>query len=252
MGEVIAVTSGKDGVGKTVIASNLGVVLAQRKHSVVLMDLNVGSRNLDISLGLENRVVYDLVDVVTGGCRIKQAMIRDRRFRDLYLISAPQSRNKAPITEEQLVALCQELKKIFDFIIIDAPAGAGSALKQAVSPADRVVVVTVPEYSAIRDTESINALLEGVGITRRSVVINKIMPELHQTGLVPGPEEIAEILRTPVSGLIPYDQNIHISTNVGIPIATAQESYIAKNLRGIGERIISKIDDLAPDANVQY
>ena len=250
MGQVIAVTSGKDGVGKTVIASNLGVVLAQNRHSVVLMDLNVGSRNLDISLGLENRIVYDLVDVVTGVCRIKQAMIRDRRFQNLYLISAPQSRNKTPITEGQLMALCQELKQVFDFIIIDAPAGAGNALSQAVSPADRAVVVTVPEYAAVRDTEGINALLLSKGIKDRSVVINKIMPELHQTGLVPDPEEIAEILRMPVSGLIPYDQNIHISTNVGIPIATVKESYIAKNLKRVGERIISEIDDLAPNADV--
>jgi septum site-determining protein MinD len=240
MGEVIVVASGKDGVGKTVLTVNLGAVLAQNKHSVVLMDLNFGSRNLDIYLGLENRIVYDLVDVVTGVCRIKQAMVRDRRFENLFLISAPQSRQKASVSHKQLIALCQELKKVFDFIIIDAPAGIGSGLSLAISPADRAVVVTVPEYAAIRDTEIISDLLESKGINQRSVVINKIIPELYQSGLVPDPEEIAETLRLPIAGLIAYDQNIHISTNIGVPIAATQESYISQNLIEIGTRILSK------------
>jgi septum site-determining protein MinD len=240
MGEVIVIASGKDGVGKTVLTVNLGAVLAQNNHSVVLMDLNFGSRNLDIYLGLENRIVYDLVDVITGVCRIKQAMVRDRRFPNLFLISAPQSRHKASVSPEQLQALCHELKKVFDYIIIDAPAGIGSGLALAVSPADRAVVVTVPEYAAIRDTEIISDLLESKGIVNRSVVINKIIPELHQSGLVPDPEEIAETLRLPIAGLIAYDQNIHVSTNMGVPIAAAQGSYIARNLNEIGSRILSR------------
>lgn len=240
MGEVIVIASGKDGVGKTVLAANLGAVLAQNNHSVVLMDLNFGSRNLDIYLGLENRIIYDLVDVVTGICRIKQALVRDRRFANLFLISAPQSRQKASISAEQLKALCHELKKVFDFIIIDAPAGNDGGLSLAISAADRAVVVTVPEYAAIRDTEIISDLLESKGIMNRSVVINKIIPELHQSGLVPEPEEIAEILRLPIAGLIAYDQNIHISTNMGVPIAAVQGSYIARNLNEIGIRILSK------------
>ena len=240
MGEVIVMVSGKDGVGKTVIAANLGVVLARRQYSVLLMDLNVGSRSLDICMGMEDRVIYDLADVMTGVCRIKQAMVKDRRFPGLYLLSAPQSREKAPITEKQLCALCNQLKGLFDFILIDAPAEVEKGLKTAVSPADRAIVVTVPEYAAIRDTEAVNALIEKMGITRRSVVINKIMPKLYKTGLLPDPEEIAEILRLPVAGLIPYDENIHISANIGFPIAAAEGNYISGNLIEIGERIVSK------------
>ncbi len=238
MGEVIAVVSGKDGVGKTMVTANLGVALSQAGYSVVLMDLNVGARNLDICLGLESRVVYDLVDAVTGVCRVSQAMVRDRRFPSLFLISAPQSREKAPVSVRQMKALCRELKQAFDYIIIDAPAGAGRGMRLAVSPASRGVVVTVPEHAAIRDAETMNLLLEREGIAKRSVVINKIMSELYGTGLVPDPQEIAEILRMPVAGLIPYDQNIHISSNIGVPIAAAQETYIAENLKRIAERIV--------------
>jgi septum site-determining protein MinD len=240
MGEVIVVTSGKDGAGKTVVVANLGVALAGAGHSVVLMDLNIGFRNLDILLGMESRVVYDLADVISGVCRIRQAMIRDERFSNLYLISAPQSHEKAIITEDHLIALCGRLKELFDYIIIDAPAGTGKGLNLAASPADRAVVVTIPEYAAIRDAELTNAFLESKGITGRSLVINKILPELFKKGLVPEPEEISQSLRLPIIGLIPYDNNIHISANMGVPIAVTENNYISKNLKGIGERLASK------------
>lgn len=240
MGEVIVVASGKDGVGKTVVVTNLGVVLAQSGYSVVLLDMNIGARNLDIRMGLEDRVVYDVADIINGVCRIKKAMIKDDRFDNLYLISAPQRKDKASISTDQLSALCVELKRVFDYIIIDAPAGAGQEFLLAASPADKAVLVTIPEYAAIRDSEPINALLKKAGIVERSVIVNMILPNLHNTNLVPNPEEIAESLRLPVIGLIPYDQNIHISANIGIPIAAIGDNYISENLRGIAKRIASK------------
>lgn len=239
MGEVIVVTSGKDGVGKTVVAANLGVALAQNNHTVVVIDLNIGSRNLDIRMGIENRVIYDVADILKGICRIKKGIIADNRFKNLYFISAPQNKEKADIPKEHLCALCNELKQIFDYVVIDAPARTGYGFELAISPADRVVLVTVPEYSAIRDTELINSSVKDLGFAKRSLVINKIFPELFQTEFVPNPEEIAESLRLFVAGLIPYDQNIHISANIGIPIAATNGNYIADNLKKIAERIIS-------------
>lgn len=238
MGQTILVTSGKDGAGKTVIAANMAAVLAGAGHSVVLMDLNIGSRNLDIILGMENRVVYDLADVVTGMCRIRQAMIKDDRLDNLFLISAPQNKEKAAISGEQLSELCGELKILFDYIIIDAPAGNGDDLRLAADPADKAVLVTIPEYAAVRDLEMTNVLLEGKGISDRSIVVNKILPGLHGKEMVPDPEEIAEALRLPIIGLIPYDQNIHISANIGVPIALIGDNYISKNLKRIGERLL--------------
>ncbi|GAB1477004.1 septum site-determining protein MinD [Bacillota bacterium] len=240
MGEVIVVASGKDGVGKTVVVTNLGAGLAQNGYSVVLLDMNIGSRNLDMRMGLEDRVVYDVADIIAGVCRIKKAMIKDERFENLYLISAPQRKDKAVITTAQLSALCRELKRVFDYIIIDAPAGAGHDFLLAASPADRAVLVTIPEYAAIRDSELINAMLKKAGISRRSVIVNMILPDLHNTKLVPDPEEISESLRLPVDGLIPYDRNIHISANMGIPIVAIENNYIAENMKGIAERIASK------------
>ena len=238
MGEIIVVTSGKDGVGKTVIAANLGVSLAQKGKSVVLLDMNIGSRNLDIRMGIENNIVYDIADILSGVCRIKKAMVKDKRFDKLFIISAPQNKDKMNISNVHVNALCEELKKVFDYIIIDAPSGSGIGFEQAISPADKAVIVVIPEYAAIRDAELINTALKNAGIQDRSVIINKILPQLHSTEFVPDPDEIAQALRLSISGLIPYDQNIHISANMGIPIAAFGGNYISDNLKRIAERII--------------
>lgn len=239
MGEVIVVASGKDGVGKTVITSNLGAVLAKEGHSVLLLDLNIGYRNLDISLGVENRVVYDLADVVMGVCRIKQAMIKITGVHNFFLISAPQNKGKTSISNVELSALCSELKKIFDFVIIDAPAVTENGLALAISSADKAVVVIVPEYAAIRDAEPLNAMLADKGIIKKCVIINKIMPGLYRTGLVPDPEEISEMLRLPIVGMVAFDQNIHISSNIGMPIAAVEDRY-AETFKKIVDRITSR------------
>jgi septum site-determining protein MinD len=238
MGKVILIASGKGGVGKTVFASNAGAKLAQEGYKVVLIDMNMGLRNLDICLGLENKVVYDVADVLTGVCRIKQALIRDRRFPELYLMSAPQNKQKAEITPLHMKVLCNKLKRSFDFIIIDAPAGIGEDLVIAGAGADSAVIVTVPEYAAVRDADALDLVLLGIGINKRTFVINKVMASLICTGLVPSIAEIAETMRPPMAGIIQYDENIHIAANNGLPIVYKEGTYIEINFRKILERII--------------
>lgn len=238
MGKVILVASGKGGVGKTVFVSNAGAKLAQEGYKVVLIDMNMGLRNLDICLGLENKIVYDVADVLTGVCRIKQALIRDRRFPELYLMSAPQNKQKAEITPLHMKVLCNKLKRNFDFILIDAPAGIGEDFALAAAGADSAVIITVPEYAAVRDADMLDQVLLELGIKKRTYVINKVMANLINTGLVPGISEIAEIMRPAMAGIIQYDENIHIAANNGLPIVYKEGTYIEKNFKKILERII--------------
>lgn len=238
MGKVILIASGKGGVGKTVFASNAGAKLAQEGYKVVLIDMNMGLRNLDICLGLENRIVYDVADVLTGMCRIKQALIRDRRFPELYLMSAPQNKQKAEITPLHMKVLCNKLKRNFDFIIIDAPAGIGEDLAIAAAGADSAVIITVPEFAAVRDADMLDQVLLEQGIKKRTYVINKVMANLIGTGLVPSIAEIAETMRPNMAGIIQYDENIHIAANNGLPIVYREGTYIEQNFKKILERIV--------------
>lgn len=239
MGKVILVASGKGGVGKTVFASNAGAKLAMQGHKVVLVDMSIGLRNMDICLGLENKVVYDVADVLSGICRIKQALIKDRRFTDLYLISASQNRQKAEITPLHMKVLCDKLRKKFDYIIIDAPAGVDENLEIAAAGADIAVIITVPEYAAIRDADALDHLLIDLGIKERVYVINMVKSNLISSGLIPSIAEIAEMMRPEMAGIIQYDENIHIAANNGIPIVYKEGTYIEKNFTKIVERIIT-------------
>lgn len=238
MGKVILVASGKGGVGKTVFASNAGAKLAQEGYKVVMIDMNMGLRNLDIYLGLENKVVYDVADVMSGVCRIKQALIKDRRFPELYLMSAPQNKQKAEITPLHMKVLCSKLKRSFDYIIVDAPAGIDEGLAIAAAGADAAVIVTVPEYAAVRDADAVDQILLQIGIKKRTYVINKVMANLIRTGLVPSIAEIADIMRPEMAGIIQYDENIHIAANNGLPIVYKEGTYIEKNFKKIMDRII--------------
>ncbi|HHU18321.1 MAG: septum site-determining protein MinD [Anaerovoracaceae bacterium] len=239
MGKVILVASGKGGVGKTVFASNAGAKLALQGHKVVLIDMNIGLRNMDICLGLENKVVYDVADVLSGVCRIKQALIKDRRFTNLYLISASQNRQKAEITPLHMKVLCNKLKKNFDYIIIDAPAGVDENLEIAAAGADIAVIITVPEYAAVRDADALDHLLINLGVKKRTYVINMVKSNLICSGLIPSIAEIAEVMRPEMVGIIQYDENIHIAANNGIPIVYKEGTYIEKNFTKIIERIIA-------------
>lgn len=238
MGKVILVASGKGGVGKSVFTANTGAALALRGFKVVLIDMNVGLRNLDIYLGLESKVVYDVADVLAGICRIKQALIKDRRFPELYMMAAPQNKDKADITPLHMKVLCNKLKKTYDYILIDAPAGVDDNLYVAAAGADSAVIITVPEYTAVRDADVLDRILMKMGIKERYYVINKVQANLINTGLVPGIGEIAEILRADIAGIIQYDENIHIAANNGLPIVFKKGSYIERNFSNIIERII--------------
>ena len=240
MGEVILTASGNGGVGKTVITANLGGSIAREGASVILVDMNIGLRSLDICLGLENRIVYDLTDVITGTCRLKQALIRDRRFPELYLMSAPQDRRKGTITQKEMGDLCRQLKERYDYVLIDAPSGIGKGLEICAGSADQAVIITVPGYAALRDADLLNDALHQLGVNERSLVVNKIIADLYQKGIVPDPVEIGEKLRLAVSGLVPFDLNIHVSSNIGVPIVLAKDSYIAGNFARMAERLLSK------------
>ena len=238
MGEAILIASGKGGVGKTVFAANMGAALAKSGASVVLIDMNIGMRNLDICMGLESRVIYDLTDAIIGICSLKKALVKDRRFESLYLISAAQTQEKAKITPAEMRDLCQELKEKHDYVIIDAPSGIGAELQLAAAGADRAVIVTTAEYGALRDADALDRVLERIGIVSRSFVVNDVKEELLSRGAVPDLQEISESMRIPMAGGIPHENNVIVSVNIGVPVVMEEGSYFERNFRRIIQRIL--------------
>lgn len=218
MSEVIVVTSGKGGVGKTTTSANVGTGLAKLNKKVVLIDTDIGLRNLDVVMGLENRIVYNLVDVVEGSCRAKQAMIKDKRYPNLYLLPSAQTRDKASVTPEQMVALIDELRDEFDYIILDCPAGIEQGFKNAIAGADRALVVTTPEVSAIRDADRIIGLLEANSMKKVDLIVNRIRMDMVKKGDMMSIEDVVDILATNLIGAVPDDENIVIATNQGEPL----------------------------------
>ena len=240
MGKVILVSSGKGGTGKTMFTVNLGSALAMKGKRVMLIDMDMGLRNMDIYLGMENRVVYNLMDVMSGICRIKKAMLKVNGFDTLYFMAASPRRDDRDITPLHMEILCSKLKRYFDYIIIDCPAGIGDAFDVALAPADKVIIVTEPEVASLRDADVTERYLQEKGKTDISFVINKVKVELMRAGLVPGLQEILNMFKGPVIGLIQDDDNIHISTNKGIPIVCKQGTYIERNFMEIASRIIGQ------------
>lgn len=218
MSEVIVVTSGKGGVGKTTTSANVGTGLAKLDKKVVLIDTDIGLRNLDVVMGLENRIVYNLVDVVEGNCRPKQAMIKDKRYPNLYLLPSAQTRDKTSVTPEQMVALIEELKEEFDYIILDCPAGIEQGFKNAIAGADRALVVTTPEVSAIRDADRIIGLLEANSMKKVDLIVNRIRMDMVKKGDMMSIDDVVDILAINLIGAVPDDENIVISTNQGEPL----------------------------------
>ena len=203
MGEVIVITSGKGGVGKTTTTANIGVGLAQMGKKVIVIDTDLGLRNLDVVLGLENRIVYNLVDVITGSCRLKQALIKDKRYPELYLLPSAQTKDKSAVTPEQMKKLTAELKELFDYVILDCPAGIEQGFQNAIAGADRAVVVTTPEVSAIRDADRIIGLLEQGGIAQSELIINRLRMDMVKRGEMMSVEDVTEILGIRLIGVIP-------------------------------------------------
>lgn len=238
MGKTILFTSGKGGTGKTMITANMGALLAMRGYKVLLIDMDMGLRNLDLYLGLENNVVYNVMDVVSGVARIKQALIKDKRFENLYLMAAAPTVDGRDITPLHMRVLCEKLKDKFDYILIDSPAGIGEGVRLAATPADRAVIVTEAEAASIRDADSINKQLNEMGIEDVCCIVNKVNGDLMALGSIPNVQTIAGALRTPLVGIIQYDDNVFIATNRGVPIVMKRGTYIERNFSKILDRII--------------
>lgn len=204
------------------------------------MDADIGLRNLDVVMGLENRIVYDIVDVVEGTCRLKQALIKDKRFDNLYLLPAAQTRDKNAVSVEQMIDLCEKLKESFEYIIIDCPAGIEQGFKNAVAGADRAIVVTNPEISAVRDADRIIGLLEANEIKEIRLVINRIRNDMVKRGDMMDKQDIIEILAIDLLGLVPDDESIIISTNKGEPAILDSKSLAGQAYKNIAKRILNE------------
>ena len=240
MGEVIVITSGKGGVGKTTTTANLGSALAMRGKKVVLLDTDIGLRNLDVVMGLENRIVYDIVDVIEGKCKLRQALIKDKRFTDLFLLPAAQTRDKDAINEDEMIRLTQRLKEEFDYIIVDCPAGIEQGFKNAISGADRAIVVTNAEISAIRDADRIIGLLEASNIRNPELIINRIRPDMVKRGEMMDVEDILDLLSIDLIGVVPEDENIITQTNKGEPAVANKKAASGKAYIEIARRILGE------------
>ena len=240
MGDVIVITSGKGGVGKTTTSANLGTGFALAGKKVVLVDADIGLRNLDVVMGLENRIVYDLVDVVEGNCRLKQALIRDKRYDSLYLLPAAQTRDKNAVNPEQMKELCNELIQDFDIVIIDCPAGIEQGFKNAIAGANQAIIVTTPEVSAVRDADRIIGLLESEGKHNPKLIINRIRPHMVKKGDMMDINDIIEILAIDLLGIIPEDEYIIISTNRGEPAVANPVSAASTAYKNIVRRLLGE------------
>jgi len=237
MSEVIVITSGKGGVGKTTTTANIGTGLALSGKKTVLIDTDIGLRNLDVVMGLENRIVYDLVDVVEGNCRVKQALIKDKRFEGLYLLPAAQTRDKSAVTPQQMMKLCDELREEYDYILIDCPAGIEQGFKNAIAGADRAIVVTTPEVSAVRDADRIIGLLEANEVRNPKLLINRLRADMVKRGDMMSIDDIIDILAIGLIGVVPDDEKIVVSTNRGEPAITDEKSLAGQAYRNVVRRI---------------
>lgn len=228
MDKVIVITSGKGGVGKTTTTANLGTALALLGKKVVLVDTDIGLRNLDVVLGLENRIVYDLVDVIEGTCRLKQALVKDKRFEGVYLLPAAQTRDKTAVNQEQMIKLVDMLKEEFDYILIDCPAGIEHGFRNAIAGADEAIVVTTPQIAAVRDADRIIGLLEANDLNSPKLIVNRIEPDMVRKGDMMTIDDIVGILAIDLIGVVPDDQSIVVSTNKGEPAVTDKRSMAGK------------------------
>lgn len=239
MSEVIVITSGKGGVGKTTTCANIGTGLAALDKKVVLIDTDIGLRNLDVVMGLENRIVYNLVDVVEGNCRIKQALIRDKRYPNLFLLPCAQTRDKSAVNPEQMKKLTMQLKEEYDYILLDCPAGIEQGFQNAIAGADRAIVVTTPEVSAIRDADRILGLLHAYEMGKIDLVINRLREDMIKRGDMMSAADVVDILGADLIGQVYDDEAVVISTNHGEPLVMG-DSLAGRAYRNICRRIIGE------------
>ncbi|MGG1312405.1 MULTISPECIES: septum site-determining protein MinD [Cohnella] len=240
MGAAIVVTSGKGGVGKTTTSANLGTALALMGKKVCMVDTDIGLRNLDVVMGLENRIIYDLVDVVEGRCRLNQALVKDKRFDELYILPAAQTKDKNDVSPEQIRKLVEDLKPDFDYVIIDCPAGIEQGFQNAVAGADEAIVVTTPENAAVRDADRIIGLLEKKGISSPKLIINRIRPNMLKNGDMLEIDDICQVLAIDLLGIVPDDENVIKGANHGEPTVINPASKAAIAYRNIARRILGE------------
>ncbi len=239
-GKVLTITSGKGGVGKSTSSANLALGLALSGKRVVTIDLDIGLRNLDMILGLENRIVYDVVNIVEKACKINQALIKDKRTENLFLIASAQTRDKSAVTSEQIIGLTNELKKDFDYVILDSPAGIESGFRNAMLPADEIIIVTTPEISAVRDADRVIGILESNDKTQVSLIINRINPTLVRKGDMMSKDDVLQVLSIPLIGVVPEDNNIVSYTNIGEPSVLHKDSNSGAAYKNIVKRILGE------------
>jgi septum site-determining protein MinD len=238
--KVMTITSGKGGVGKTTATANLSVALALLGHRVAAVDADIGLRNLDVVMGLENRIVYDIVDVAEGHCRLRQALIRDKRVPDLFLLPAAQTRDKTAVSPEDMIELCDQMRSDFDFILIDSPAGIEQGFRNAIAPTDKVLIITTPEVSAVRDADRIIGLIEAEEKGPASLIINRIKPEMVRYGDMLNTADVLEILAIDLVGIVPDDKAIIVSTNKGVPIVLDNKAPAGLAFHNIARRLLGE------------
>lgn len=237
-GRVIVITSGKGGVGKTTTSANIGTALAKSGSSVVMIDTDIGLRNLDLLLGLENRIVYTIVDVVEERCKLKQALVKDKRSPQLCLLAAAQTRDKSAVSQEQLKDICLELKEEFDYVLLDCPAGIEQGFQNAVAGASEAIVVTTPEVSAIRDADRIIGLLQAKEeIDSIKLVVNRVRPQMVENNEMLSVDDVINTLHCELLGVVPDDEYIITSTNKGVPVVNEEKSVAGKAYLNIARRI---------------
>lgn len=240
-GRVIVVTSGKGGVGKTTSTANIGTALAKNGAKVALIDTDIGLRNLDLLMGLENRIVYTIIDVIEERCKLNQALVKDKKNPNLVLLAAAQTRDKTALTAEQMVDICNRLKEDFDFVLVDSPAGIEQGFQNAIAGASEAIIITTPEMSAVRDADRIIGLLEAKEeIVNYKLVLNRVRPSMVQTNDMMSPDDVLDILSVKLLGLIPEDENIIISTNKGEPIVNMENAKAGVAYNNVAKRIMGE------------
>ncbi|GAA0077295.1 septum site-determining protein MinD [Clostridium sp. CTA-5] len=237
MGESIVITSGKGGVGKTTTTANIGTALAELGKRVVVIDGDTGLRNLDVLLGLENRIVYTIVDVIEGRCRLKQALIKDKRFQNLCLLPTAQTKDKDDISPQEMLKIVNQLKEEFDYVLIDSPAGIEQGFENAVIGADSAVVVVNPEITSVRDADRVIGKLDAKGLEDHKLIINRLNYQMTKNGDMLDISDIIETLSVELLGVVPDDKNITVSTNKGEPIVLEEGSFSGKAFKNIAKRI---------------
>lgn len=237
MGESIVITSGKGGVGKTTTTANIGTALAALGKKVIVVDGDTGLRNLDVLMGLENRIVYTLFDVIEGRCRLKQATIKDKRYSNLCLLPTAQTKDKDDISPEQMLKVINELKEEYDYVLIDCPAGIEQGFENSVIGADRALVVVNPEITSVRDADRVIGKLDAKGLDDHGIIVNRIDYEMTKSGDMLDVQDIIETLSVKLMGVVPNDKNVTVSTNKGEPIVLENNAYAGQAFKNIARRI---------------